>query len=442
MKFKICMLLAMLIGFSNSETNAQCATCKDALIKDYLTIAVTANEQMLLLHFIDKSAYHFLKTHYENDTLAPLVHTVVMGSKDYEDFTIKRAALNEFTSFIPVDENIESALRSTGASLEFTNYTTCADDCAKKTPDLIYTVLTKTDETNFYVKVKFNAGSGSKVWVNISAIGENALVQKPDATYFTANATIKLNKNKEYEFNFKRSDKTNFSGFKIKVDGKEMYSGKSLFKAREPNADILVTATITAKDSLKKFIKTESAIVSSPNLYKVMSNDSLCKAKRGFANGMWCAVKNTIELPNLPLTKNLYYTNFTKPEPISTEKKEVAYGKFNKMAGMREVQKTGIGNKSAKIEFITTSGNCTWQWKADVFEFTEKLSKQQKTSEVKHNFFSVEVPEHSMDAIINLRINGNKYELKTGSNHKDAQVYLMFANRSNGIMKYKYFVFK
>src|SRR6185436_17646660 len=126
---------------------------------------------------------------------------------------------------------------------------------------------------------------------------ENAMILNPDGSRYSAQLAMKLLKGKEMMYTFKRTDKLNASGYKVLVDGKEISSAYTLFKEAAPKADLSVSINITAKDSVKKFIKTEVGLQNSPNLYKVLANDTACKRLKGYAVKEWCAVKNIIELP-------------------------------------------------------------------------------------------------------------------------------------------------
>ncbi len=435
---KICLFVAV-SAFTLFVANAQCPGCKQPLLKDYLLGSENTEEQMLVIQIIDKNMFADLKKNYPTDSIAPLVYEMIQSSKDFEAFTKKREALFAFASYSVQDENTEALLFNISRSTTYENYEKCIDACYAKTPDKVYAVLNRADENLFYVRVKFNNGSGSS-FVNLVLKAENAMILSQDASRYLAQVSMKLLKGKELFFTFKRTDKYNTSGFKMMVDGKEMGNGYTLFKEATPQSEISAVLNIIAKDSVKKFVKTETGLINSPNLYKVLSNDTACKRLRGYAVKEWCAVKNTIELPKLPNDKNVYYTNFSKLKSISEGKKEQAYGKFNEMSGLSKIQKIGPGNKTAKYEFVTTSGGCLWQWKADVYEFSEKFTKQQKPVSIKNRLFVLELPENLVEASITLKSNGNKYEIKVGSNSPDAMTYLISESRKNGFIRYVYYV--
>lgn len=439
MGFKIICLFFALSAYSICSANAQCPGCKQALLTDYLLGSENTEEQMLVIHLIDKNIFTALKKNYPADSIATLVYEMIQASRDFEAFSKKRDALFAFASFSVADENTEAQLFNISHSSAYENYEKCIDACNSKIPDKVYAVLNRADENLFYVSVKFNTGSGSKSFVNLVLKAENAMILSQDASRYSAQVAMKLLKGKELFFTFKRSDKYNVSGFKMWVDGKETGNGYTLFKEAAPKSEISATLNITAKDSVKKFVKTEIGLINSPNLYKVLSNDTACRRLRGYAVKEWCAVKNTIELPKLP-DKNIYYTNFSKLKAISEGKKEQAYGKFNEMSGLSKIQKIGPGNKTARYEFVTTSGGCLWQWKADVFEFSEKLSKQQKPVVIKNKLFVLELNENWVEASITLKINGNKFEMKAGSNSPEAMTYLISESRKNGLVRYVYYV--
>ncbi|MDP1727964.1 MAG: hypothetical protein Q8M15_14360 [Bacteroidota bacterium] len=435
---KICLFVAV-SAFTLFVASAQCPGCKQALLKDYLLGSENTDEQMLVIQIIDKNIFADLKKNYPSDTVATLVYEMIQSSRDFESFSKKRADLFAFASYSVQDENTEALLFNVSRSTTYENYEKCMDACNAKIPGKVYAVLNRADENLFYVSVKFNSGSGAS-FVNLVLKPENAMILSQDASRYVTQVAMKLLKGKELFFTFKRSDKYNTSGFKMMVDGKELGNGYTSFKEAAPKAEISATLNITLKDSVKKFVKTETGLINSPNLYKVLSNDTACRRLRGFAVKEWCAVKNTIELPKLHNDKNVYYTNFSKLKSISEGKKEQAYGKYNEMSGLSKIQIIGPGNKTAKYEFVTTSGGCLWQWKADVYEFSEKLSKQQKPVTIKNRLFVLELPENLVEASITLKLNGTKYEMKAGSNNPDAMTYLISESRKKGIVRYVYFV--
>ncbi len=440
MKIYKIIFLFTFIGFQSIQTQAQCPSCRQALIKDYISNATAVDEQLFVLNTIDKALFTDLKKENPSDTMISLQKALIGSSSTFEEFKKKRESLNTFFAYEFQEENAETELKTSRKPIVYEHFQKCVDDCNAKFAGKVYSVIYSADERTFNVKVILNPGT-NKDFVNLTLIAENAMILSQDASRYSASVSMKLLKNKELYFAFKRTDKFNPSGYRLMIDSKLTEHGTCDFKEEMAKPDLKVTAWITAKDSVKKFIKTEIGLINSPNLYKVLSNDTACKRLKGFSRAEWCAVKNRIELPDLPAGKNMYYTNFSKLEPISEGKKEQAYGKYNESLNLSRIQKIGAGNKTAKIEFVTVSGNCLWQWKADVYSFVEKMNKQQQNLPLNNNIFTVEVRENIADLLIKVEKSGTSFELKAGSNNQEGLIYLLSKSSKNGVLSYTYFVY-
>lgn len=420
---KIAIFIVMLVISGQVYSQAQCAECQAALIKDQVKSSESSFEKLDILNTIEKESYELLKKKTENHVSGGLEIFDILGfnassTNSYEDFSEKRDRYfqqNAFSSTRKWNKDYNSVSTSPVA---YSAYSECVKLCFTNSPNLVavYGYVVYEDSMQINVKVKYQTNGLGKDSVDAYVSVDNATVIY-DGDEDNGNWTYTFHKNEEIGLIIKRKDKFKVSTLTIRANEGNVYQYASLYERRKAAINISAKVRYSKVSSSMVFDHIESATVRSTDLH---NQPGTCKC--------------TITLPNLSYGEK--YRNFSGI--ICSQDNQGACGwNFGSGFCIPSISVNGDSTQ-AKVVFNTASRSCEWMWKADVYRSTTTTLEQEKSIRIPSRTFKIDVPLNSVDGSCEFMLNGDLVFFKLGEDDIGDKVTFKNSGVSAGTRFYIY----